>query len=479
MQYPPEIAQTDKDIALTSSQQWALAHGLCLLVEGDKPNRAQHAPYTLFPTPFPKQAFNSALEVQTLFNQLYVSVASRPEWLESVVSELGAFDPDFTGKLLELHLKAKKAPGPRQKLTGGVFRSDYILNSKDQIKQVEFNAVSVSFGALSSKVSALHRYLVRSGAYGIDYPLDSIPESPSLQKITESLAKMHKAYQKSSEDEETAILVVVQPGERNIFDQRLIEFELFEKHGIVTHRVTLGEVKQKTQLVEGNILYHNDSGAEISVVYYRSGYAPGDYVSKEEWDARLMLECSYAIQCPSILTQLSGAKKIQQLLTEPSVVRKVAPRLTKAEVEKLSESFVAIHPFDDESPEGRHARTLAFDHPQNYVLKPQREGGGNNIYRDNIPGFLTQTPKSNWPAYILMELINPPKMNNEIVRDGEIISGEIVSELGVFGGALWDRDSGDLKFEDTCGWLLRSKMQSSDEGGVAAGFGCVDGVYLV
>ena len=49
-----------------------------------------------------------------------------------------------------------------QALHLGLFRSDYMLhynNAELEIKQVEFNTISSSFGPLSHQVSALHRYL--------------------------------------------------------------------------------------------------------------------------------------------------------------------------------------------------------------------------------------------------------------------------------------------------------------------------------
>ena len=77
-----------------------------------------------------------------------------------------------------------------------------------------------------------------------------------------------------------------------------------------------------------------------------------------------------------------------------------------------------------------------------------------------------------------MELIKPANHENVILRQGEIISDNIISELGTFGTALFNEDSGEIYENEYAGWLLRSKVSSSDEGGVAAGFGCVDSVYL-
>ena len=117
-------------------------------------------------------------------------------------------------------------------------------------------------------------------------------------------------------------------------------------------------------------------------------------------------------------------------------------------------------------------------------MKPQREGGGNNIYKAMIPEYLKSIPEDHWSGYILMELIVPPKVKNMFVRNGDVISKEVVSELGVFGVCLWDtklkQDGGIGVLKNyEAGWLLRTKASESEEGGVAAGFGCLDSVVLV
>lgn len=153
--YPPEIDKQDELATIETIKHWSLAHGLVMLTEGNS-STAVHAPVTLYPTPFPKPAFNQAIAIQKLYNELYYSVCINTEWIEQILTELSGFDPEFTGRLLDIHFKSVK-DGVTQPLTGGLFRSDYILNEKRKIKQVEFNCVSVSFGGLSTKVSELHK----------------------------------------------------------------------------------------------------------------------------------------------------------------------------------------------------------------------------------------------------------------------------------------------------------------------------------
>lgn len=87
-----------------------------------------------------------------------------------------------------------------------------------------------------------------------------------------------------------------------------------------------------------------------------------------------------------------------------------------------------------------------------------------------------------------MELIEPPSLRNSIFRNGEVKSGEVVGELGIYGACLWYSGKGNagdggpkgaILENWEAGWLLRTKGRESEEGGVAAGFGAVDSVCLV
>lgn len=158
MDYPPSLDADGTDRLVEWISQWSLAHGLTLLAPKGDGSKAIVAPVTLYPTKFPKAAFDEALAVQKAFNSLYHGVIKNEEWLLGVMKDLAKFDPDFTGRLLDIQLKLAAKPAT-QHLTAGLFRSDYIVHKGTQIKQVEFNTVSISFGALSSKVSRLHKYV--------------------------------------------------------------------------------------------------------------------------------------------------------------------------------------------------------------------------------------------------------------------------------------------------------------------------------
>lgn len=235
-----------------------------------------------------------------------------------------------------------------------------------------------------------------------------------------------------------------------------------------------------------------DRAFEVAVVYLRAGYGPADYPSAAAWHARHHIERSAAIKCPTVLTQLAGTKKVQQILatpqhdaSQPSPLSRFIPDddngSGNASAQALRRTFTNIYPMDGTSPAGLWARETALDARRcgTYVLKPQREGGGNNVYRGAIPAFLRSVPEEHWGSYILMELIAPPPLSNVILRGGEVETGGVICELGVYGTCLWDQGTGEVRRNEGAGYLLRTKGDKSEEGGVAAGFGCMDSVALV
>lgn len=483
----PSLSGSNQAELVEKLLQWTLANGLVMYPPNFESYSANNAPVTLYPTPFPKDLFERAVDVQQIFNKLYVNViTNQKKWLIDLIEGLSDFDKDFTGKLYETYMKAIEFGKGKvtQPLSLGVFRSDYMYNQGDHsIKQIEFNTVSVSFAGLSAKVAQLHNYLNKSGAYDEDYSNkyygdNELPVSDSIDQIANGLAQGNYFYNGEKENTSTVVLFVVQNGERNCFDQRHIEYALLNNFGIKSYRLSLEQVESDLT-VNGGKLYIKKTMDEVSVVYYRSGYAPSDYESDPEttWAARLFLENSLAIKCPSLLTQLSGAKKVQQVLTSRDIVEKFIPDASSDELDKLLSTFVKIYPLDN-SPEGQLAKKLAFEQPTNFVLKPQREGGGNNVYKENIPTHLKSLDESEWGAYVLMELIHPPTHKNKIIRNNEVFHEDILSELGIFGTVVFNEETGLILANDNAGHLLRSKFSSSDEGGVAAGFGCVDNVYL-
>jgi glutathione synthase len=59
-----------------------------------------------------------------------------------------------------------------------------------------------------------------------------------------------------------------------------------------------------------------------------------------------------------------------------------------------------------DDPETAQILGEAAEHPDDFVLKPQREGGGNNLYGEALQAQLRRG--EGLAAYILMQRIRPP-----------------------------------------------------------------------
>ncbi|KAJ2819945.1 Glutathione synthetase [Coemansia erecta] len=104
--------------------------------------------------------------------------------------------------------------------------------------------------------------------------------------------------------------------------------------------------------------------------------------------------------------------------------------------QQVRECFVGLYPLDS-SEDGQRALELAVSDPSNYVVKPQREGGGYNSYGDDIPRLLNSISDEERQGYILMDLIRAPGFNSMLLRNGKLIPADVVSELGIYG--IWVR----------------------------------------
>lgn len=330
----------------------------------------------------------------------------------------------------------------------------------------------------------------------------SLPPNTSITSLSQGLGTAHKVYGefRSVLSRPTCILFIVQSPENNALDQSALSDELWNAHSIPNFRLPFSLVLNHTTIEEANparpLIYHPPHlphTYEVTTCYFRAGYSPSEYPDEASWRARLQLERSAAIKCPTILTHLAGSKKIQQILATPSSPHlerflsksKVLPDPGAAAV-RIKATFAAIYPLDS-SDDGKQAISIATSPIKSagYVLKPQREGGGNNIYGIKIPHFLKNLgdDERKWRSHILMELIEPPRLKNIIFRNGETQDCEVIGELGIFGACIW-RSGGrkgvtDILHNEEAGWLLRTKSKGSEEGGVAAGFGAVDSVCLV
>ena len=283
-----------------------------------------------------------------------------PRAPQHIIDRTGEAD-EFTGRLLSIYRRVLR-DGVRQPLTLGIFRSDYMIDEEvvvrypphcssktcfpeptncpthrarvtlqgdsaagqaaaapraPRLRQIELNTISSAFAGLSPRVTALHDFLVSRHAESASLIAGksnsptatagrgrNLPPNDATRAVASAIATSVDAYVAAvPEAVARAALVVafvVQPAERNVIDQRAIEYELWENHRVRSVRATLAELQQRATLREsdgalllgrggdGQPLVDGDADFdEVAVVYYRCGYTPADYPS--ERGARVLL----------------------------------------------------------------------------------------------------------------------------------------------------------------------------------------------
>ncbi|KAL6842040.1 hypothetical protein ACP4OV_028019 [Aristida adscensionis] len=429
---------------------WCALHGLLVGDRADPRSAAVpgvglvHAPVSLLPANLPEPFWRQACELAPIFNELVDRVSLDGNFLQDSLSKTRQVD-DFTSRLLEIHRKMMVI-NKEENIRLGLHRSDYMLDSEtSSLLQIELNTISSSFAGLGPLVTELHRTLINQ--YGNLLSLDSkrVPTNAANSQFAKALAR---AWAESNVGR--SVMMIVQPEERNM--------------------KTLSQVEAEGQVLpDGTLLV---DGKKVAVVYYRAGYTPNDYPSEAEWRARLLMEQSSAVKCPSISYHLVGTKKIQQELSKPNVLERFLEN--KEDIAKLRKCFAGLWSLDDEE-----IIKTAIEKPESFVLKPQREGGGNNIYGLDLRETLIRLQREGGDAlaaYILMQRIFPKASLAYLVRGGVCHEGLAISELGIYGAYLRNNDK--VVINEHCGYLMRTKVSSSDEGGVAAGFAVLDSLYL-
>ncbi|KAF4653941.1 hypothetical protein FOL47_010220, partial [Perkinsus chesapeaki] len=362
------------------------ALGIAVLPKSDsEPLKSAVLPVALLPRPFPASQFNEAWQLGSIIARLMDNIAVDPEWLVTSLKEVTEAD-DFTRRLVDICREVYIHHGRdhSKDIRLHLLRHDYLPTAIcNRLLQVEVNTMAAGFAGMGTQVSAFHR-MTASAALG-DLSGLRLPDNKPIETFAAAVAKAVEAYNEKFGRQSRSICMVVDAPEDNECDQRFLETALLADHGISVHRRTMAElaknayIDEKTQLVFVPSLLDPERMVEISLFYFRTGYGPSQYLDDSHWDIRKRLEFSNAVMCPSIPQQLSGTKKVQQLwYSDPSVMTRFG--LTNEEADMMRQHFaVQVDPSTAEETVAE-----AIKNPMAWVLKPQREGGGHNMYGDEL-----------------------------------------------------------------------------------------------
>ncbi|MEQ2248965.1 hypothetical protein ILYODFUR_024526 [Ilyodon furcidens] len=140
------------------------------------------------------------------------------------------------------------------------------------LKQIEINTIAASFGGLSSRTPDVHRHVLKVAGRLEDSQriLDNNPAAG----LARGLAKAWELYG----SERAVVMFLVEEAQRNIFDHRYIESELW-KRNIPTIRKRFDDVYKTGSLdLEKRLIV---DGKVVAVVYFRNGYMPQNYTNEQ------------------------------------------------------------------------------------------------------------------------------------------------------------------------------------------------------
>ena len=161
---------------------------------------------------------------------------------------------------------------------------------------MEYNTIAASFLCLSDKVADIHKYVIDK--YGdqlsLNYTLRAkedlhsfvrqdedlgglpihAPNASQMGEWLDGIAETIRLYKESTGTDAASkpiVLFIVDDHDRNLCDQKLIEVNLYKRHGIHSLRKSLAEVAAQADF-DRETKRLCIAGREVGLVYFRSGY---------------------------------------------------------------------------------------------------------------------------------------------------------------------------------------------------------------
>lgn len=452
-----------------------------------------HAPITLQPLPLSTEAVVQLDVLMPQWNKLIDKIARDTTWL---LDTLQGSDAEFTGRLLDIFRRTYHERPPAewgQTLMLGVFRSDYLIadlrsasatsdavsvhESGHPFRQVEINTISCAFPGLSTRTGLVHRDSI-DAALGNHL---NVRVSESEFSVVNGLAAAHNEWKSRTGSTTAVVVFLVQAGERNAGDQRILARGL-ETQSIVTVRRTLAELAEEME-VDGRknaSIVVDGKRIAVSVFYLRSLYDVKDITSEKSWQARETLEICNAVKCPSLPYHLCTWKRVQQALSQYDTLRRFCDSDEMAHA--LHHCMVKQYLLTSEDDATKKAIASAIADPSKYVMKTQREGTGSLITGADITKMLSVQPTDSEyhrirSEHLLMERIFARRRPGRVMRRSEVFDiPDLECEIGTFGTVL--SDGANMLLNRCAGYLVRTKSGSTEGGGVMSGVAALDTIAI-
>eukprot|EP00927_Polykrikos_kofoidii_P011783 TRINITY_DN15035_c0_g1_i3.p1 TRINITY_DN15035_c0_g1~~TRINITY_DN15035_c0_g1_i3.p1 ORF type:complete len:1150 (+),score=154.14 TRINITY_DN15035_c0_g1_i3:67-3516(+) len=437
------------------------------------PAPAEIAPMTLLPSPVSAEGLEELVGLGPVFSRLMDAVSCDVPWLLEHLAPLRGADP-WLGRLVDLTAEVYTGAGAGRSLISEprlhLMRQDYLPDSRGRYLQVEINMIAVAFAGLTDHLARLHSDALQTfrpelaRRRAVDVMVDNSPG----RDFAHGLVAAHGLYCKAagSGQSDAQICFICFRNDHLEMDQQHIEADV-DALGVRCFKAYMTDKFELRGPTNGNCGKLYVKGREVSVVYFHSTFSPEHYSSEVEWENRRTIELSKAIKVPTLPAQLAGTKKVQELLSDQSTLRRFLP---ERELPRVIAVFAKQ--FDPSRIEAAAAVSSAVENPEDWVLKPQREGGGNNVHGASLSEKLRTASTEELCQYVLMEKIRSIPVPALLMKGAEVVATKAVSELGIF-ATLVMRGKEVIR-NSVGGAFLRTKDATSAEGGVCVGFGVLD-----
>mgnify|MGYP002626335741 FL=1 len=427
----------------------------------------------LTPSPIPKNLYEKIFFYQIAFNKIINKLSNDQKFLEEILTPIAEKD-EFVRKNLEISKKLVNYEH-KQKIKLGIFRNDYLFDKNQNfLLFTEYNTIASSMGTFSDIIKIFYSYF--SKKYPEIFKKYSEKEIPidgfeNIQKFAESMFESIKlAF--PQQYKESIIIFVVQKNETNIFDQYSLSDELYNKYKIISKRMTLEEIKDKCiQDENGNLTLDNKL---ISLFYFRATYSENDYPNEKSWQSRELIELSTAIKVPDINTFLTTFKIFQYELSKPQILMHYVQN--ELIINDIIRFFGGIYYIRDMSQENINDLFNKIKlEPNKYILKPMKEGGGNNITGEKLKELI---PENNSEINdiiknsVIVDRIDSYIHEGLILRDEKLNVQNSISEYSIYGIILTNENN--IIMNKSVSFLVRTKNKESIEGGIIEGAGAID-----
>uniref|UniRef100_A0A914H7U5 Glutathione synthetase n=1 Tax=Globodera rostochiensis TaxID=31243 RepID=A0A914H7U5_GLORO len=456
--------------------EWAHNNGL-IMRSKEIYDMAEFAPVSLLPSLFPRHAFQKAVAVQQAMQLLYFRVACDYEFMMDAYKDVVTTD-NHLQQLVNI-VKDAHEQGIKQPITLLIMRADYMLNTltsqtndkEFELKQIEVNSGAIGGLIIDRRTTELHQQMLRK--LGMD--TSNSPVNNGDSNLIKSLFMAWEAFGNKN----ALFVFLTHADSRYRFELRdmALQLEQMSNGQMKVEYISLKDGYEQLKLGEDFSLLLN--GKIVGVVYSRIS-ALGYMANAQGMEARRTIELSNAIKAPSLAIAISSSKKIQQLLAMPGTLERFFPDPADADnVAAIRETFAGLWALDKNDEQTKRVIKDAIENPGKYVLKPNRECGGNNFYDEALAEKLRTMPPTERALHILMQKLTPNATKNYFLRPfREPTLSVVVGELGVYGTLLGNMQNQNVWHNVQSGHLLRTKLEEANEGGISAGTGVGDSPYL-